>query len=142
VCKLLVARDSSGWVRSAHDCAEGGLAIALSKLVLVALGAEINLGLTITQLKQSRRWDDVLFGEGGARILVSVSPEQRVFGSPIYSSWGMTGKNWLGGSPTHLYWFTADNHPLIEVRIEQMSVLQRYSTASNPLGSRGCLPIN
>jgi len=47
VCKLLVG--FVRLVRSAHDCAEGGLAIALSEACSGALGAEINLGLTITQ---------------------------------------------------------------------------------------------
>jgi phosphoribosylformylglycinamidine synthase len=121
-----------GWVRSAHDCAEGGLAIALSEACISgALGAEINLGLTITQLKeQSRRWDDVLFGEGGARILVSVSPEQRVFWESylqqqLGNDWQKIG--WVGSPDTPLLVFTADNQPLIEVRIEQMS--DRYFNA-------------
>jgi phosphoribosylformylglycinamidine synthase len=38
-----------GWVRSAHDCAEGGLAIALAEACISGqLGAEINLGLPQT----------------------------------------------------------------------------------------------
>lgn len=121
-----------GWVRSAHDCAEGGLAIALSEACISgALGAEINLGLTTTQIKdQSRRWDDVLFGEGGARILVSVSPEQQVLWESylkqdLGNDWQKIG--WVGSTDTPLLVFTADNQPLIEVRIEQMS--DRYFNA-------------
>jgi len=40
-------------LRSAHDCAEGGLAIALSEACISGALGEINLGLTITQLKNS-----------------------------------------------------------------------------------------
>ncbi|MGL5081327.1 MAG: phosphoribosylformylglycinamidine synthase subunit PurL [Microcoleaceae cyanobacterium] len=65
-----------GWIKSAHDCAEGGLAIALSEgCISGQLGATVNFG--ITSLVQ-RRWDRILFGEGGARILVSVLPEDQL----------------------------------------------------------------
>ncbi len=121
-----------GWVRSAHDCAEGGLAIALSEACISgALGAEINLGLTTAQiLDQSRRWDEVLFGEGGARILVSVSPEHQVLWESylkqdLGNDWQKIGR--VGNTDTPLLVFTADNQPLIEVKIEQMS--DRYLNA-------------
>ncbi len=61
-----------GWVRSAHDCAEGGLAIALAESCISGqLGAQIRLP------EISQRWDHVLFAEGGARIVVSVSPAEQ-----------------------------------------------------------------
>ncbi|MGB3788033.1 MAG: AIR synthase-related protein, partial [Phormidesmis sp.] len=62
-----------GWIQSAHDCAEGGLAIALSEsCISAAKGAKITLTLGDLRL------DTLLFGEGGARILVSV-PEEYQF---------------------------------------------------------------
>ncbi|MGF1520283.1 MAG: phosphoribosylformylglycinamidine synthase subunit PurL [Nodosilinea sp.] len=65
-----------GWVRSAHDCAEGGLAVALAESVISGgRGAAIQLTLEASQTAQ--RWDRLLFGEGGARIVVSVSPDHR-----------------------------------------------------------------
>ena len=71
-CRWGVQQD---WVRSAHDCAEGGLAIALAESCISGQqGAEITLPLAIDQ--RVRRWDQVLFGEGGARIIVSVAAEQ------------------------------------------------------------------
>jgi phosphoribosylformylglycinamidine synthase subunit PurL len=58
-----------GWVRSAHDCAEGGLAVAIAESCIGnQLGA--NIALPPGQL----RLDTLLFGEGGARIVISVSP--------------------------------------------------------------------
>ncbi len=63
-----------GWIRSAHDCAEGGLAVALAEACISGgLGAEITL--PVDAQPQSQRWDHLLFAEGGARILVSVAPE-------------------------------------------------------------------
>jgi len=61
-----------GLVRSAHDCAEGGLAVALAECCLSApagpMGAEIVLGA------QGLRRDSVLFGESQSRIILSVKP--------------------------------------------------------------------
>jgi phosphoribosylformylglycinamidine synthase len=66
-----------GWINSAHDCSEGGLAVAIAESAIWLhqrsanagkTGASINLG-EVTQ-----RWDNTLFGEGGARIIVSITP--------------------------------------------------------------------
>jgi phosphoribosylformylglycinamidine synthase subunit PurL len=60
-----------GWVRSAHDSAEGGLTVALAEACLSSgLGAKIWLG------NSAIRPDRLLFGEGGARIVVSVAQAQ------------------------------------------------------------------
>ncbi|RMG12699.1 MAG: phosphoribosylformylglycinamidine synthase subunit PurL [Cyanobacteria bacterium J055] len=60
-----------GWVKSAHDCAEGGLVVALAECCIGGeMGAEIDLGTP-----EIDRLDRALFGEGGARILVSIAPE-------------------------------------------------------------------
>lgn len=60
----------SGLIQSAHDCAEGGIAIALAESCFGnQLGATIDLAATDARL------DQVLFGEGGARILVSVQAD-------------------------------------------------------------------
>ena len=59
----------AGWIRSAHDCAEGGLAVALAESCIGGeKGAEIKLSVG------AQRPDNLLFGEGGARIVVSVDP--------------------------------------------------------------------
>jgi phosphoribosylformylglycinamidine synthase II len=64
-----------GWVRSAHDCAEGGLAVALAESCIASqLGAVIDLGLLQEFLG---RWDEVLFGESASRIVVSVRREDQ-----------------------------------------------------------------
>ncbi|MBD2074153.1 phosphoribosylformylglycinamidine synthase subunit PurL [Phormidium sp. FACHB-592] len=64
-----------GWVRSAHDCAEGGLAVALAESCLSGgRGATITLNPVQLQPSNETRWDHLLFAEGGARIVVSVAP--------------------------------------------------------------------
>ena len=65
-----LAAIEAGCVRSAHDCAEGGLAVALAECCMTGprrLGAEVTLAA-------ASRLDAVLFGEAPSRILVSLSP--------------------------------------------------------------------
>jgi phosphoribosylformylglycinamidine synthase subunit PurL len=61
-----------GWVKSAHDSAEGGLAVALAECCISgSKGATISIGAI------DSRWDTMLFGEGGARIIVSIDPNHQ-----------------------------------------------------------------
>jgi len=57
-----------GFVASSHDISDGGLAIALAEAcILSAKGALIDLE------KDLNRVDNLLFGEGGSRIIFSIS---------------------------------------------------------------------
>jgi phosphoribosylformylglycinamidine synthase subunit PurL len=63
-----VAQD---WLRSAHDCAEGGLAVAVAESAIAGdLSAVIDLANP-----QEQHLTVLLFGEGPSRIVVSVAPE-------------------------------------------------------------------
>lgn len=117
-----------GWVRSAHDCAEGGVVIALAEACMSGgLGANINLAPTTQEL--SWRWDCVLFGEGGAEIVVSVSPELQLIWETHLKQ--HLGDDWqkLGSveNDKYLRVFTADTQLVINVKIEEMS--DRYNNA-------------
>ena len=63
-----------GWIRSSHDCAEGGFAVAVAECCIAG-----GKGVTIQfpGLPEDLRWDWVLFAEGGARIVVSVAPDHQ-----------------------------------------------------------------
>ena len=65
-----------GWIQSAHDCADGGLLVAITECCISGqAGAMIQLPLTEAEVAQAHaRWDRLLFGEGGARIVVSIAP--------------------------------------------------------------------
>ena len=65
VCRRLV-RDRL--VRSAHDCSDGGLAVALAECCIAG-----DRGF-VGELPLTGRWDAALFGEGQSRIVVSVAP--------------------------------------------------------------------
>ena len=63
----------AGLVRSAHDCSEGGLAVALAEACFNpegSLGAEIDLSAA-----GRVRLDEVLFSESQSRIISSCAPE-------------------------------------------------------------------
>ena len=59
-----------GLIKSAHDCSEGGLAVALSECCITGgghrIGANIDVSLEI-------RKDALLFGETQSRIVVTVA---------------------------------------------------------------------
>jgi phosphoribosylformylglycinamidine synthase len=74
--RVLVGGASAGVIRSAHDCAEGGLAVTLAECCFDSgLGAEVDVsgvdahtpafGPTIT-----------LFGESASRVIVSAGPDR------------------------------------------------------------------
>ncbi|WP_420264268.1 phosphoribosylformylglycinamidine synthase subunit PurL [Candidatus Magnetominusculus dajiuhuensis] len=66
--KVLVALNGRGLLRCAHDCSEGGLAVAVAESTFGGLiGAEIDLG------QSSMRKDALLFGESATRVVISVA---------------------------------------------------------------------
>ncbi len=66
----VVAAIEAGLALSAHDCAEGGLAVALAEACMTGPEA---VGATVT-VPGAARTDVVLFGEGPSRVIVSVDP--------------------------------------------------------------------
>jgi len=74
--RLLVKGVSDGVIRSAHDCAEGGLAVTLAECCFdTGLGAEVAVPSVETALSG---FEDVsaLFGESVSRVVVSVAANQ------------------------------------------------------------------
>ncbi|MBE9005645.1 phosphoribosylformylglycinamidine synthase subunit PurL [Fortiea sp. LEGE XX443] len=125
-----VCRDGirAGWVRSAHDCAEGGLAVALAECCITGnLGAKVSLEISSNQLQ---RLDEVLFGEAGARIIVSVGSQQQekwesYLQEHLGKDWQKLGK--VTNVDAGLTVLTTDNQTLIAVSIEDMK--SRYNNA-------------
>ena len=66
----VLAAIRAGHVRSAHDCADGGLAVCLAEsAVFSGLGATVDLPATDARL------DAVLFGEAQSRVVLSVAAD-------------------------------------------------------------------
>lgn len=72
-CVLTLVRD--GLVQSAHDCSDGGVAVALVESCLSAPGRPLGAAV---QLPRGRlRKDAVLFGESPSRVVLSAKPAHR-----------------------------------------------------------------
>ncbi len=71
VQQAMLALIHAGYVQSAHDVSDGGLAVSLAESVLFAnrLGADIDL-----DVDPALRLDAVLFGEAQSRIVFTVKP--------------------------------------------------------------------
>lgn len=59
----------NGWIKSAHDCAEGGLAVALAESCITG-----KVGAEIAMVEQFRA-DALLFGETQSRIIITTSED-------------------------------------------------------------------
>jgi phosphoribosylformylglycinamidine synthase len=118
-----VCRDGirEGWVGSAHDCAEGGIAIALAESCISAkMGAEIHLSFNSEKVG---RWDEILFGEMGNCIVVSVAPKNQEIWEAylqehLTKMWQKIGLVCCAESPLRVV--SADNQVLIEVAMGDM----------------------
>jgi phosphoribosylformylglycinamidine synthase subunit PurL len=110
-----------GWVKSAHDCAEGGLAVALAECCISnQFGAKVNLELS--QEPSGRRWDEILFGESGMRIVVSVAPEQQ-------AAWEAHLNEQLAGNWQNLGLVTSQNGGLEIVLADSLPIIEATMTS-------------
>ena len=83
LCRQLIA---AGIVRSAHDCSDGGLAVALAECVIIGAdnkaggigdGAPVGFAAAAGLMDGlPSRWDAAWFGEAGSRIIVTAAPER------------------------------------------------------------------
>ncbi|MGH9680581.1 MAG: AIR synthase related protein, partial [Candidatus Acidiferrales bacterium] len=67
---LLVALAGEGKLQSAHDVSDGGLAVTLAESCFASIGLSARVSLKSNETDESS-----LFGERGARAVVSVTPE-------------------------------------------------------------------
>ncbi len=71
VIDCLVALAEAGTLQSAHDVSDGGLAVTLAESCFAAIGLGANVAVP-----EGVSAEYALFGERGARVVVSVSPEK------------------------------------------------------------------
>ncbi len=113
---------NQGWIKSAHDSSEGGLALAIAESCIAA-----GRGATISLEAGDSRLDHLLFAEGGARIVVSVS-EVATWEAYMMAELGDRALNIgtvgdLGSALT----IAAGNQVLVNLPVDQMS--QTWGTA-------------
>ncbi|QCS50208.1 phosphoribosylformylglycinamidine synthase subunit PurL [Picosynechococcus sp. PCC 11901] len=107
---------AAGLLSSAHDLAEGGLAVALAEC---CIGGK--LGATV-EITGSDRLDAILFGETCGKIIVSVAPDKQAqFEAHLTQS---LADNWqvIGSvSDTNQLQITVNNQAVIAVSVEDMT---------------------
>ena len=79
--ECLVALAAGGVVQSAHDVSDGGMAVAIAECCFTGVGARYGVPLPASpgaevQLRGTEPVEAALFGERGARAVVSVAPGQ------------------------------------------------------------------
>ncbi len=76
--RLMAEAHAAGLLKSAHDCSEGGVAVALAECCLMEpdrmVGATIDLAYSVQ--RTAYRTDALLFGESAGRIVVSCERQQ------------------------------------------------------------------
>ncbi|MGD1858983.1 MAG: phosphoribosylformylglycinamidine synthase subunit PurL [Leptolyngbyaceae cyanobacterium] len=112
-----------GWIRSAHDCAEGGLAVALAES---CMGGQVGASIQLPDIASHTRWDRLLFGEGGARIVVSVAPEaiadwEACLTANLDGHWQAIGT--VGQAADPLQITSVDGEVLITTTISEMTAV-------------------
>jgi phosphoribosylformylglycinamidine synthase len=75
--ELLVALADGRLIRSAHDCADGGLAVTVAECCFDTggIGAELSIGGVLASRSDAMNEAAALFGESASRVLVSASPD-------------------------------------------------------------------
>jgi phosphoribosylformylglycinamidine synthase len=75
--RFLVAAAAAGLLRSAHDCSEGGLAVTLAEAAIGGPWSERGYGARVDLASHGAGIDAaaLLFGEDGARAVLSAAPE-------------------------------------------------------------------
>jgi phosphoribosylformylglycinamidine synthase II len=74
VQKTALQAIEKGLVQSAHDCSEGGLAVALAECCIS--NPDKRIGATIDLPSEAMRKDALLFGETQSRIILSAKPDK------------------------------------------------------------------
>jgi phosphoribosylformylglycinamidine (FGAM) synthase-like enzyme len=62
-------------VKSAHDCSEGGFAVALAEC---CISGERRIGASVDFGRWPERLDQILFNESQSRVIISVRPEDTI----------------------------------------------------------------
>jgi phosphoribosylformylglycinamidine synthase len=114
----------SGWIRSAHDCAEGGLAVALAESCIAGgIGASVD----VANVAGGDRVDALLFGETGARIVVSVARSNVATWEAFLTE--NLGENWCELGTVHASRLIIENHDTVTIDADLATIADRFNTA-------------
>jgi phosphoribosylformylglycinamidine synthase II len=128
--QLLVAAARDGIIRSAHDCAEGGLAVTLAECTFGTSG--IGLTVDLPAVNAAAIWQSAatLFSESASRVVVSVSPTNLPALLARASAFGVParqiGTTEPGRITVSINGHTAIDMPVAEAEVVWDSALETY----------------
>jgi len=126
VQEVCLAAIRQGLAASAHDCSDGGLAVALAECcILGGIGARV----TLPQAEAGLRLDARLFGESPSRIVLSARPEQaeRIKGIAADAGVPLSVLGEVGGSQLAV---RDEGGAPIDLAVERMGRIWRESLRS------------
>ncbi len=118
--RLLGQAQSAGLIRSAHDCSEGGLALALAEMAFAGgFGAEISLDKALAHDSSACQDHVLLFAESNNRIIIEVQPKDQQALLKLFSGTPITK---LGSvqAQEDLCIQGLEGDPLIKANIEEL----------------------
>jgi phosphoribosylformylglycinamidine synthase len=116
--QLLVRAIRDGVVESAHDCAEGGLAVTLAECCFdTSFGVSVDLPLT-DDAPGGFRVNATLFGESASRVVVSARPDQLERLRAMAAELGVPARI-IGETGGQRVTLKVDGHIAIDVELKQ-----------------------
>ncbi len=112
--RALVSLIQEGLVESAHDCADGGLAVALVECALPA-GLGLSVNLTGHELPPEFR----LFGEDASRVVISCDPANLQRIQQVAEEYGIA-TDVLGETGGERVEISIDGHPAISANVKEL----------------------
>jgi len=104
-------------ILSAHDCSEGGLAVALAEMAIAGrLGVEADLRVLSGEVARS---DHALFSESHSRLVVEVAPEHQVAFEEAMAGHGWARIGAVTGDP-RLCVTGLDGRQVVDVAVAQL----------------------
>jgi phosphoribosylformylglycinamidine synthase subunit PurL len=122
--QLVVRAIREGLVESAHDCAEGGLAVTLAECCFdTAFGVVVDVP-SVGEVPPAFRTAATLFGESASRVVVSVRSEQRARFQDLAREFGVPAAliGLTGGAQITL---KVDGVTAVDVAVEDAETLWR-----------------
>jgi phosphoribosylformylglycinamidine synthase len=116
--KLIVAGIREGLIRSAHDCSEGGVAVALAECAFGSGGVGLDVNLQAVTGPAAWISASTLFAESASRVVVSVAgpnlasllARAKTFGVPAAA---------IGSTGTHRIGVSINGHRVIDIVVSE-----------------------
>jgi phosphoribosylformylglycinamidine synthase subunit PurL len=112
--RALVAIIRAGLVESAHDCADGGLTVALVESALPG-----GVGLSVRLTKQQVALEFLLFGEDASRVVISCDPIHLPRIQQVAEEYGVFA-DVLGETGSDRVEITVDGQPVISASVAEL----------------------